>query len=288
MAREFSRAEQHRARAERVRVSSLPPGMAPAPRSDDAARQNGVQVLSRAAEILRVLHDAPAGLTLAEVARRVGLPRSTVHRIVGTLELEGFVAGATADARLRLAPELGRLAATSRTKLLQVARPFMEQLAGAVKETVDLAVLRDDRVLFIDQVAPPSRRLRADSVVGELYPAYCTANGKALLATLSEPALEAVLPRRLPRLTPHTITARAELLAELARVRADGIAVDREEHTERICAVGAPLRDGLGVVAAVTVAAPAERFYGHEDELAGALLRAAARIDGALGAASSE
>src|SRR4051795_3740252 len=121
--------------------------MPPLPRSDDASRQNGVQVISRAAEILRVLHDAPAGLTLAEVARRVGLPRSTVHRIVGTLELEGFVAGATADGRLRLGPEPGRLAATSRTKLLQVARPFMEQLAGAVKETVDLAVLRDDRVL---------------------------------------------------------------------------------------------------------------------------------------------
>jgi Bacterial transcriptional regulator len=75
---------------------------------------------------------------------------------------------------------------------------------------------------------------------GGRYPAYCTANGRALLATLSEPALEAVLPRRLPRLTSHTITTRADLLAELARVRAAGIAFDREEHTERIRAVGAP------------------------------------------------
>jgi DNA-binding IclR family transcriptional regulator len=261
--------------------------MPASPRSDAAARQNGVQVISRAAEILRVLHDSPEGLTLAEVARRVGLPRSTVHRIVGTLELEGFVAGGRADARLRLGPELGRLAATSRTKLLQVTRPFMEQLAAAVKETVDLAVLRDERVLFIDQIAP-SRRLRADSVVGELFPAYCTANGKALLATLSEPALEAVLPRRLPRLTEKTITSRAELLAELARVRAEGVAFDREEHTERICAVGAAIHDGLGAVAAVTVAAPAERFYGREDELADALLRATARIDAALGAPAAE
>ena len=250
--------------------------------------RNGVQVISRAAEIMRVLHDSPQGLTLAEVARRVDLPRSTVHRIVGTLEIEGFVAPARADGRLRLGPELGRLAATSRTKLLQVARPFMEQLAGAVQETVDLAVLRDERVLFIDQVAPSSRRLRADSVVGELFPAYCTANGKALLATLSEAGLEAVLPRRLPRLTPKTITVRAELLAELARVRAEGVAFDREEHTERICAVGVAVRDGLGAVAAVTVAAPAERFYGREDELADALLRATARIDAALGAPAAE
>jgi DNA-binding IclR family transcriptional regulator len=71
-------------------------------------------------------------------------------------------------------------------------------------------------------------------------------------------------------------------------VRADGIAFDREEHTERVCAVGATVRDGLDVVAAVTVAAPAERFYGHQDELAGALLREIARIDAALGAPSAE
>src|SRR3954452_25433436 len=105
MAREFSRAEQRRAPVQARRRVKLPGRMPPLPRSDDASRQNGVQVISRAAEILRVLHDAAAGLTLAGAARHGGLPRSTVHRIVGTLELGGFVAGATAEARLRLGPE---------------------------------------------------------------------------------------------------------------------------------------------------------------------------------------
>src|SRR3954451_15605708 len=104
MARECSRAEQREPLSGRA-ACQAPARMPPLPRSDDASRQNGVQVISRAAEILRALHDAPAGLTLAEGARRGGLPRSTVHRIVGTLELEGFVAGATADGRLRLEPE---------------------------------------------------------------------------------------------------------------------------------------------------------------------------------------
>jgi DNA-binding IclR family transcriptional regulator len=153
---------------------------------------------------MRVLHDSPRGLTLAEVARRVGLPRSTVHRIVGTLELEGFVG------------DVAHQAPAGRAAVHGAARRRGE---GDRR----LAVPRDERVLFIDQIAP-SRRLRAGSVVGELFPAYCTANGKALLATLSEPALDAVRPRRLPRLTPKTITVRAELLAELAHVPAEGVA----------------------------------------------------------------
>lgn len=249
-------------------------------------RSAGIQVISRAADILRALHDSPDGLTLAEVARRVGLPRSTVHRIVGTLEKEGFVVTGRPHGRLELGPELGRLAATSSSKMLQIVRPYIEQLARAVVETVDLAVLRDGRVHFVDQIAA-AHRLRADSVVGELYPAHCTANGKVLLAALSEQALERTLPARLPRYTDRTIVARGDLLAELERVRSEGVGFDLEEHTDRICAVAAPIRDALGVIAAVTIAVPAERFYGREDELVGALRDTVARIDAALGGAAA-
>ncbi len=204
------------------------------------------------------------------MAARVGLPRSTVQRIAHTLEREGLLA-TTVDRRIRIGAELARIAVRSRRELLIVARPFLERLAGTVRETVDLAVPFDGQVRFIDQVAS-ERRLRAASVVGEAFPAYCTANGKALLAELPPRALDFILPAQLPRPTPHTITSRSQLLDELEQVRRTGVAFDREEHTERICAVGAVIRDALGTLAAVTVAAPAERFYGREDELAGALL----------------
>jgi DNA-binding IclR family transcriptional regulator len=250
-------------------------------------RHDGVKVISRAAEMLRALADSREGLSLAELARQVGLPRSTVYRIAAALAAEGFVFMTGSQRGVRLGPELAQLALRARGSLQEVARPHMEKLAGAVNETVDLAVLRDGRVRFIDQVAG-TQRLRAEAVVGEVYPAHCTANGKALLATLSEQALRALLQdNRLQRFTPHTTVSQAKLLAELEEVRATGIAFDREEHTLQICAVGAVIRDAFGETAALTVAAPSHRFYGREKRLATALMAATRRVNAALRVPSS-
>jgi DNA-binding IclR family transcriptional regulator len=247
--------------------------------------ENGVQVISRVTAILRAVAHSPGGVGVAELGRLVGLPRSTVYRIVATLAEDGFVTMPGGRSGVRLGPELAQLALAARQGLVEAAQPCLESTAKQVNETVDLAVLQQGQVRFIGQ-AVGNQRLRAEVVVGETFPAYCTANGKALLAQLAPSALDAVLAATpLVRLTPHTIVGREALLAELGQVRASGVAFDREEHTLQICAVGAAIDDPKGgLAAAVTIATPAHRFYGREDELREALLGVKADIEAAVAA----
>ena len=168
-----------------------------------------------------------------------------MHRIVRALQTEGLVTTPDGGGAVRLGPELGRLAAGTPAAIAWSIRPFLEALAQEVNETIDLATLYGTRVRFIGQVVP-GRRLRATSIFGEQFPAHSTANGKALLAELPVPTVEATFPARLERFTANTITTRRELLAELERVRDAGVAFDQEETELGICAVAAVVSDGLG------------------------------------------
>jgi DNA-binding IclR family transcriptional regulator len=245
----------------------------------------GVQVIGRAADILRALNGEHLGLTPSEVAGRVGLARSTAHRILVALESEGLVAVASAPGRYRLGPELTRLAASERGELRHIVRPFLEQLSIEVNETVDLAVLIQDHVAFVDQVAAP-RRLRAVSTIGATFPAYCTANGKALLAELSDDHLIRLLPERLTGGGgAHIERTRDELIDELRKVRQTGVAFDLQEHTPGISAVGAVVRDPFVAVAAVTIPLPSQRYDGNEAMFVAALLHTCARITEVLSGA---
>jgi DNA-binding IclR family transcriptional regulator len=132
-------------------------------------------------------------------------------------------------------------------------------------------------------VAAP-HRLQALSAVGVSLPAHCTAIGKALLAGLTDEQVERLLPERLPAETTNTIPDRTELLAELERVRASGVAYDREELTIGISAVGAAIRDAGSVVAALSIPVPTARFAGQEEHLSEMLLRTCAEVSATLGA----
>lgn len=243
----------------------------------------GIQVIARAGQILRTLGAERQALSLSELAQRVDLPRSTVHRIITALESEGLAATASPNGRYKLGPELVRLAAGQNGELGADLRPLLRKLSGEVNETVDLSVLIHDQVSFIDQVAAP-HRLRAVSAVGETFPAHCTANGKALLAAHTDDALRRLLPEKLEAATHNTITDRERLITQLRRVRRDRFAVDREEHTRGICALGAVVHDARGPVAAVSIPVPVQRFAGHEESLATGLLSAVAEMSDALGA----
>jgi DNA-binding IclR family transcriptional regulator len=242
--------------------------------------QRGIQVIERAADVMRALYGEPRGLSLAQIAERVGLPRSTVQRLVSALVRERLLAAASPNGRVRLGPELSRLA-NSRRELAEDVHPSMERLFREFDETVVCSVIEGDVQRCIDQIAAP-HRLRTEFPVGATLPLYCTANGKALLAALSDQEVVDLLPARLKRLTPKTITTRSRLLDELASIRAAGVAFDREERTLGIAAAATAVKDPFGALVAICVAAPAPRFYPREHEIAAALVVTRREIEAEL------
>ena len=242
----------------------------------------GIQVIARAAQILRALDGEPDGLSLSQISERLGLPRSTVHRVVGALAAEGFVAAASPGGGVRLGPELARLAVAGRPDLQIELRPHMERVYAALDETVDLAVLEGDHLRFIDQIAAP-HPLRAVSAVGGTFPLHCTANGLAVLAAVPPEAISRLLPTRLRRFTPSTVTNRRDLLREIERVREQGVAITREQHTIGISAAAFAVDDGAGRTVTLSVPVPTQRFDGREDEIVAVLRSARDDVATALG-----
>jgi DNA-binding IclR family transcriptional regulator len=250
-------------------------------REEEKDQRNGVQVLARAATILRLLAaDSSGGLTFSELVARSGLPRTTVHRIRGALENEDFIS-TDATGRLHLGSGIVRLAMSKRD-LPTVVRPYLEQLSRELNETVDLGVLDGMHVLFIAQHPAPQRSLMVVSRVGARFPAWCTANGKALLAQLPAEDVKRRLPKRLETPGDHTPVSRRDLFAELEEVRTSGLAFDREAHHTGICGVGVAVRDIDGGLASISVPMPAARFHEDPDTVVAALLRVRDEVQIAL------
>ena len=245
-----------------------------------------VQVIARAATILRALEDENAGLSLGQVAQRVNLARSTVQRIVAALETEKLVIAATPNGRVRLGPTILRLAASVRSDFIALARPHLERLSDELHETVDLSTVKKDHLVFSDQVIG-SQRLRTVSAVGETFPLFCTANGKAYLAQLSDAAVEALIGRAYDARTANTITALDVLLAELKTVRRTGVAFDREEHSLGISAAGVALHDPLGNAVAISVPVPSQRFEEQHALIAARLLATKQAIEAHMNSAAA-
>lgn len=266
------------------RMAKKHAGRAPSPTSDSP--KQSIQVITRAINVLRALEGEPEGLSLGQIAQRVGLARSTVQRIVDALRAEQFVISASPTAGVRLGPALIRLAASASVEFDHITRPIMAELSKAVGETVDLSVLKGNSAVFTDQIQG-RHRLRAVSAVGESFPLHCTANGKALLGVLPADKLERLLRSPLPRLTPNTITKFADLLKEIEISRRTGIAIDDEEHTEGISALGTGFLDPLGRAIALSIPVPTTRFKRIRQELSAHLLTARERIRAALGEPTS-
>jgi len=252
--------------------------------TDDTPKQS-IQVITRAINVLRALEGEPEGLSLGQIAQRVGLARSTVQRIVDALRTEQFVIAASPTAGVRLGPALIRLAASASVEFDQITRPIMAALSQAIGETVDLSVLKGNGAIFTDQVQGP-HRLRAVSGIGETFPLHCTANGKALLSVLPAGKAEKLLRGTLAKFTPNTLTRSADVLKQVEACRRTGIAIDEEEHTEGISAMGTGFIDPMGRAVALSIPVPATRFRRIRAELTDQLLAARRRIVEALGSPS--
>lgn len=235
--------------------------------------RQGIQVIARAAALMRALEHRPDGLSLGELSKAVGLPRSTVQRIVDALDQEGFVMAASAASGVRLGPALLGLAAATRFHMAEAARQTLEALSQACGETVDLSLLDQDKMVFIAQVTG-GHRLTAVSAVGVSFPLHSSANGKAVLAALKPEDYEKLKRRlRLSAVTPQTLTTWEALESQLATIRQTGLAWDHEENSTGISAVSVALRSATGEWAAISIPAPTQRFNETRDALAAALLK---------------
>ncbi len=251
---------------------------------NDAAngeRSQGVQVLARAADILRVLKTHTGGLTQAEIAGKLGLARTTVHRLLNALADENLVQPIAASNRYRLGSEILHMAEAARTAVLGEIHPFLQALSQEIDETVDLSILDRAQVTFVDQVVAP-QRLRAVSVVGASFPLHCTANGKAILAGLPRAEARRLLEARLEQFTPATVTDTETLWQELARIGPHGVAYDCEEHSGGICAIGMTVRGTPLGAAAISVPIPAQRFEDKRDIVTAALARTVREVEALL------
>jgi IclR family acetate operon transcriptional repressor len=230
--------------------------------SNDAGPDGAViRSVDRAIAILDLL--AQEGWTAgAEVARGLGVHRSTALRLLATLDRHGLVERDPRTARYRLGPRLAQLASSARGELdlRQAARPVCEALARSLGETVTLDVLDTDEIVPVEQ-ATGSTSVVSVNWLGTRSPVHCTASGKVILAFAPEALRARLLERPLARQTPHTIVAREQLEAQLAAVRETGFARTFEELEVGLNAVAAPVRgpDG-GVVAALDVSGPAHRL----------------------------
>jgi len=229
----------------------------------NANRDLGVRSVDRAVAILDLLGQG-GWRTGAEVARGLGVHRSTALRLLATLERHSLVERDPRTARYRLGPRLAQLASvvTGELDLRAVARPVCEELATAAGETATLDVLVGDVIVPIEQ-ATASTSVVSVNWLGRRTPVHGTASGKAILAFGPAAVRERLLSLPLDALTPHTVTDRDRLEAELDEARRTGLARTQEELEVGLDAVAAPVFGAHGeVVAALDVSGPSHRLRG--------------------------
>ncbi|MEU4230561.1 IclR family transcriptional regulator [Nonomuraea sp. NPDC026600] len=212
------------------------------------SREAGRTVTSKVLAILGAFDAGHQQLTLTDLARRSGVPLSTVHRLVGELE-EWQALSRAPDGRLRIGLRLWELGQLAPAKLQDLAHPWLQELFASTGENVHLAVRDGLEVLYVDKVAG-RRAVPIVSRTGGRLPMHPTGVGKALLAFEPDWFVRSYLDRVLERPTPHTITEPGRLARELATVRAQGYALTYEEMTLGSCSAAAPiLVDGRAIAA---------------------------------------
>ena len=217
-------------------------------------------VLGKAAALLFSFTADDTHLTLSELKRRTGLPKSTLHRLAGDLValrlLERDEAGYRLGGKLF---ELGMRASVERG-LLEVATPFLEDVYERTHETVHLGVLEGTEVVYVAKIGG-HRQASTPSRIGGRMPLYCTALGKALLAHSPASLLDEVVAQGLERRTPRTITAAGLLRRQLGQVVETGVAYEYEESAPGLVCVAAAVLDPEDrPVAAVSATGPITRF----------------------------
>ncbi len=243
---------------------------------DNSEKRTGelVKSLLKASAVLECFSRLERKLSVAEVAKRTGLPRATVHRVMATLREIGFVEQERERDQYRLGLRLFELgnAVLANMALHREAKSFVEALTVVSGERVQLCVFDGLKSTLINRTEPSQERTNT-VVVMEAAPAHCTATGKAALAFQPEATISRVIAVGLRSYTPNTITDVKSLRDELAAIRRRGYAVDNEELSLGIRCVGAPIRNMNGrVFASISVSGPTRRLTRNKIAATGRLV----------------
>lgn len=252
-----------------------------------------ISAVEKALDILEALGQEAQGLSLADVASRVGFPKSSVFRYLVTLENRGYVERTRDDSRYRLGTRIFELssAVIAQYNVRELAMPHLRELRLKHGETTNLGVLSQGYVVYLE-IVESMHSARMAARVGSRDYAHSTALGKAMLAHLpEEEAKEIVEAVGLPSRTTATITSWPALREELTRVRAQGYAVDNGENEGEPLArcVGVPIFNRHSLpVAALSISALGERIsLSQLEDMVPDLAAAASHISGALGYSAS-
>ena len=218
--------------------------------------------VERALDILLCFSQEQPGLTLTQIAERVEMHKSTVHRLLATLEGKRFIQHVASDGTWHLGLKLVELgfSVLKSNDIHHQATPYMQRLSAECRETVDLAILDGVQVVYL-QVIESSQRMKFAAAPGQRLPVFCTATGKAFLAFLPDDRVQEILKQDKPKHTEHTKTALVSIHKELASIRERGFAISEQEYEDGVNAVAAPILDANKCpIAAMAIVGPAFRL----------------------------
>jgi len=227
-----------------------------------AGMQKRLSSVGTAIQLLKAFSEEQVDIGISELSRRLGVAKSTVHRLAATLAAEGLLEQDRETEKYRLGIALFRLGALVRRRMdiSSQGRPYLYALREKTNETVHLAILDGTEIMYVYNLES-TQAIRMRSDLGVRKPAYCTAEGQAILAFQPQAVVDAVIAQGLSPRTPQTVTDPAELIKALAVVRQRGCAIEDEESEIGMRGISAPIRNDAGeVVASVGIAGPVTRL----------------------------
>lgn len=222
-----------------------------------------MQSVTRTLKVIEeIAQRQPVGV--GELARVLGLPKSTVQRILGTLSEAGWLTPASGDlTRWRLSSRIAAIGYQSAPEvgLRETALGPMRELGDVTGETIHLSVPDGDRCMVLIERVDSTRAVRTYNRLGSTSPFHTTSTGRSVLAYLPEGTFEAIIARGLERFTERTITSPDALRADLAVIRERGYAVNLGENRDNVCAIGAPVFGQSGApIAGICISMPDLRY----------------------------
>jgi DNA-binding IclR family transcriptional regulator len=221
-----------------------------------------IRAVERALDVLLCFTNQTPELTMTQIAEQVGINKSTIHRLLATLESKRFVERDPLTGIYRPGIRLIQMAYLTLEKndLRRLAAAYMNRLCEQQRENVNLTILEDTDVVYLHVVESP-QRVKLAATSGQRLPAFCTASGKAILASIPEENVKQILERGTPKYTQQTLTSHQELFEDLHLTRERGFAIAEQEFEDGINAIAAPIFDrNQHPIASLSVAGPAYRL----------------------------